>query len=77
MYEKYYDTKVKRSESRCGFACKRIFDLLTCQKYEQVAIFKRNMSGLRIFGGLRECKARDNLVSKGSKYLLTPTSYYG
>ena len=26
MYEKYYDTKGKRSESRCKLACKRIFD---------------------------------------------------
>ena len=28
-----------------------------------------------MFLELRECKARSNSVSKGSKYLLTPTSY--
>ncbi len=28
------DTRVKRSESRCKLACKRIFDLLTRQKHE-------------------------------------------
>ena len=33
------------------------------------------MSGLRMFLELRECKARSNSVSEGSKYLLTPTSY--
>ena len=30
----YYDTRVKRSESRCKLACKRLFDLLTRQKHE-------------------------------------------
>ena len=30
----YDDTRVKRSESRCKLACKRIFDLLTRQKHE-------------------------------------------
>ena len=29
-----YDTRVKRSESRCKLACKRLFELLTRQKYE-------------------------------------------
>ena len=29
-----YDTRVKRSESWCKLACKRIFDLLTRQKHE-------------------------------------------
>ena len=35
----------------------------------------KKMSGLRMFLELRECKARSNSVSEGSKYLLTPTSY--
>ncbi|OAD88396.1 hypothetical protein HMPREF2738_01622 [Clostridiales bacterium KLE1615] len=30
----FYDTRVKRSESRCKLACKRFFELLTRQKYE-------------------------------------------
>ena len=29
-----------------------------------------------MFLELRECKARSNSVSEGSKYLLTPTSYF-
>ena len=35
---------------------------------------EEKMSGLRMFLELRECKARSNSVSEGSKNLLTPTS---
>ena len=43
------DTRVKRSKIRCKLACKSIFELGTRQKHEKVAIFRRKMSGFRMF----------------------------
>ena len=61
---------VKRSESRCKLACKRIFDLLTRQKHEYVAIFQRKMSGLRMFLRIVRARSAEQSGIRGAKALL-------
>ena len=45
-------------------------------KHEKVAIFRRKMSGFRMFFGFWECEARKNPKASWGQMLLTPTSFY-
>ena len=54
---KMYDTKVQKV-IKCVFT--HIFMTLGPAKHENVAIFHRKMSEIRMFLGFRECTARRN-----------------
>ena len=53
-----------------------IFMSMGPPKHEQVAIFRRKMSGLRMFFGFRKREARKNPKASWGQMLLTQTSFY-
>ena len=76
------DTRVKRSKNRRKLACRRLFELGTCQKHERITnVFKGAMcqwhmsSTDRSGAEMRECIARSNPVSEFTCRIHQNTAY--